>query len=262
MKLLRYLLLSLALIQPAFAVDYVAGPGGGAAGQVLGTATNDNACAGCVGEVITANDTAALATVTVTIAAPGIISWASHGFSVGSAFQLATTGALPTGLVASTTYYVCSANFTANVSFAASTTIANALAGTCITTTGTQSGTQTGLGGAFMGTGTAAVTATVPVTAGDWNCWGGIIFVANSGTTVTNEGGQLGLSATLTGSQSVAQSSADYTLPFTTSGTDQFPMGVIRISVASTTSVYLVQYASFGVSAMTASGSLTCRRAR
>lgn len=263
MKLLRSLLLSLALINPAGAVDYVAGPGNnGGAGQIIGTATNDNACAGCVGEVITANDTAALATITITIAAPGIISWAAHGFSAGSAFQLATTGALPTGLTAGTTFYVCSgANLLAG-SFAAATTIANALAGTCITTTGSQSGTQSGLGGAFLVSTTAAVVDAVTVTAGDWDCFAGSIFVASSGTTITVLAAQLGLSPTITGSQSASQSSADLTLPFTTSGTNQFPMSVIRVSVAVSTPVYLVEVAAFGTSAMTASGAVTCRRAR
>lgn len=84
--------------------------------------------------------TTASGTVTVTIATPGVFTYNSHGMSNGDKFYLTTTGALPTGLTASTAYYA--SGVTANT-FSASTTLANAIAGTKITTSGSQSGTHT-----------------------------------------------------------------------------------------------------------------------
>lgn len=81
------------------------------------------------------------ATVTVTIAAPGVMTWTSHGMVSGQRIQLTTTGALPTGLAVSTTYWVTVID--ANT-FNLSTSLANAQAATFITTTGSQSGTHTG----------------------------------------------------------------------------------------------------------------------
>lgn len=84
------------------------------------------------------------ATVTVTIATPGVVSYTSHGLNTGDKFYFTTTGALPTGLTASTTYFVIGVD--AN-SFRLATTLANAHAGTAINTTGSQSGTHTGFAG-------------------------------------------------------------------------------------------------------------------
>lgn len=81
--------------------------------------------------------------VTITIAAPGVVAWAVHGLPAGTAVVLTTTGTLPTGLVAGTTYYIASGATLLAGSFALSSTLANALAGTVITTTSTQSGVHT-----------------------------------------------------------------------------------------------------------------------
>lgn len=80
------------------------------------------------------------ATVTMTIASPGVITYTAHGLVTGQKIQLTTTGALPTGLSASTTYYVIKND--AN-SFWLATSLSNAAAGTKINTSGSQSGTHT-----------------------------------------------------------------------------------------------------------------------
>ena len=73
---------------------------------------------------------------TVTIAVPGVLTFASdHGLVVGDALQLVTTGALPTGLLPNTTYYVTATSFTSTT-----ITLAATFGGAAITTTGTQSG--------------------------------------------------------------------------------------------------------------------------
>lgn len=80
--------------------------------------------------------TTSTSTVTMTIAAPCVVTWNSHGKVNGTAVVFASTGALPTGLTVGTTYYVSGA--------AANTfNVAATPGGTAITTTGTQSGTHT-----------------------------------------------------------------------------------------------------------------------
>lgn len=74
--------------------------------------------------------------VTMTIASPGVISWTAHGLAAGTAIKFSTTGALPTGLTAGTTYYVVNPTTDA---FSVSATPG----GAAINTTGTQSGVHT-----------------------------------------------------------------------------------------------------------------------
>ena len=77
-------------------------------------------------------------TFTVTIASPAVFTLTAHRFVPGTPLYFTTTGALPTGLAAGTTYYVISAGLTADA-FRVSTTID----GTVVNTSGTQSGTHT-----------------------------------------------------------------------------------------------------------------------
>lgn len=78
------------------------------------------------------------ATFTVTIATPGLFTWTSHGLVAGTAIVFTTTGALPTGLTAGTTYWVIAAGLTAN-DFQVSAT----QGGAAVNTSGSQSGTHT-----------------------------------------------------------------------------------------------------------------------
>lgn len=75
-------------------------------------------------------------TVTITIASPGVVSWASNGLPNGTPVYLTTTGALPTGLAVSRIYYVVNR---ASGTFQLSAT----LDGAPIVTAGSQSGTHT-----------------------------------------------------------------------------------------------------------------------
>lgn len=74
---------------------------------------------------------------TVTIASPGVFTLVAHGLNIGQPVSFTTTGALPTGLTAGTTYYVIAAGFTADT-FEVSATIG----GSAVNTTGSQSGTH------------------------------------------------------------------------------------------------------------------------
>lgn len=79
-------------------------------------------------------------TFTVTIATPAVFSLTGHGFYECEPIVLTTTGALPTGLSAGTTYFVLGtgAGLTANA-FEVSTSCG----GSAVNTSGTQSGTHT-----------------------------------------------------------------------------------------------------------------------
>lgn len=71
----------------------------------------------------------------VTIASPGVFTKTEHGLQAGDTVTFSTTGSLPTGLTAGTTYFVISTGLTANA-FRVSAT----LNGSAINTSGTQSG--------------------------------------------------------------------------------------------------------------------------
>jgi hypothetical protein len=80
------------------------------------------------------------ATVTITIASPGVVTWTGHGFVVGQAVVFQTTGALPTGIIANQIYYVLAP--TTNTFELGTAPGSNAGA---INTSGSQSGTHTGI---------------------------------------------------------------------------------------------------------------------
>jgi hypothetical protein len=111
-------------------------------------------------------------TVTISIAAPGVVTWTGHGLSVNDTIRFTTTGALPTGLAINTTYYVKEVLTTNTFTVSASA------GGTAITTSGTQSGTQTALvwyGVAVVAVANTAVTlASVVVPGWSMGVGGGI----------------------------------------------------------------------------------------
>ena len=76
-------------------------------------------------------------TVTMTIASPCVVTWNNHGLAAGSPVKFSTSGALPTGITAGTTYYVIAAGLTSNA-FEISATPG----GAAVNTSGSQSGTH------------------------------------------------------------------------------------------------------------------------
>jgi hypothetical protein len=74
---------------------------------------------------------------TVTVASPAVFTSTNHELYIDDQIQLATTGALPTGLSVDTTYYVIRSGITTTTF-----KLSASKGGTAITTTGTQSGTH------------------------------------------------------------------------------------------------------------------------
>ncbi len=112
--------------------------------------------------------------------------------------------------------------------------------------------------------------APLSINAGDWQCSAFIGFIPAASTTVTDM--QLAISktsATLPGNNTLGvPTSGEVRTRVTSTGTiitgGEYVLTTppIRISIASTTSIFLVAQATFVVSTMTSYGSITCIRAR
>lgn len=79
-----------------------------------------------------------LGTATITIASPGVVTFNAHGLIAGDTVCFTTTGALPTGLVTGSYYFVLAASLTSNTF-----RLATLDGDTAIVTTGSQSGVHT-----------------------------------------------------------------------------------------------------------------------
>jgi hypothetical protein len=75
--------------------------------------------------------------VQITYASPAVVVWSKHGLANGTAVTFSTTGTMPGGITAGTTYYVVNADTN-------TFNIAATLGGTAINTTSAGSGTFTG----------------------------------------------------------------------------------------------------------------------
>lgn len=136
------------------------------------------------------------ATVTITIAAPGVVTWTDHGLRVNDTIRFTTTGALPTGLAINTTYYV------KTVLSPNTFTVSASAGGAAITTSGTQSGVQTAL--VWYGTAVVAVANTAvtlaSVTVPGWSVGTGGQIEINALFSLTNSANAKNLNMTFGGS--------------------------------------------------------------
>lgn len=235
-------------------------------GQVSGTTTNDNAQAGFVGEVISSGfcaSTASTATVTITIAAPGVFTDTAHGITGACPVVFTNSGGgLPTGITSGTTYWVVPSSITTNT-YSVATTVALALAGTGVTTTGSSTGTQTRTSGSTLTTATPANITGVALTAGDWDCRATVFRVLGASTSVTK------LQAAINPTTATITAQGNDSSTFLTiaanvmgaTGTDS-KVGPARFSLAATTNEFLVANDTFSVSTNVAGGNIACRRFR
>lgn len=240
------------------------GPGAtAAAGQLPGTATNDNAASGDVGELMstTCPGPATTATVTLSIASPGVVTWTAHGFTTACPVVFTTSGSLPTGLTAGTPVFVVPSSVATNT-FQVATSVANALAGTAINFTGTQSGTQTGTAGFAATSATPKSITGLALTAGDWDCYGALVRGLAGSTSVTLLKSSIGQSADTDGTLN-AGSMAQFSIAANVMATDHSEIvGPVRQSLSGTTNVFLTMDDTFTLSTNKGYGTLRCRRAR
>jgi hypothetical protein len=236
--------------------------------SLLATNTNDDPASGYFGEykanfLLGANNRSA--TCTISIASPCVVSWSGHplfaSLTAVTAIMFTTTGALPTGLVASTIYY---ATWIDAATFHLSTTVANAIAGTYINTSGSQSGTQTADIRVALASSNNHDLAAIQLAAGDWNVQAAGYYIGNGSTVIANT--QLELNT----------SSATQTFTEGRYASDQFPASytpgnatfksvitpTARFSLSGTSTIFATMQALFTVGSLSMYCGLTARRVR
>lgn len=233
---------------------------------IQGQAGGVAAPAGAIGQTVGGSvlGSVATATVTITIAAPGVVTWTGHEFSttVPQPVVFTTSGALPTGLTAGAVYWTIPSSVTTNT-FEVATSVANAIAGTAITTTGTQSGTQTGTAGTAMANNTAINVTGLALPAGDWDVWGEVVFNAASATVTNLQASINTTSATLAAAGTVVGGSyASFAGPTmtTVNAVPTINVPQCQLNEASTTNVFLVVEGTFSAGTLVGYGFLFARR--
>ncbi len=144
-------------------------------------------------------------------------------------------------------------------------------AGATIKGVATNSDAATGYVGEFLSanasaqslsTDTPANVTSISLTAGDWDVSGTVKFIPAGGAAVTVL--QVAVNSTsatvpgITGGLPVNQ----LVLAFTVNQAQSLPVATVRVSVAITTTYYLVGRATFGAGTCTADGYISARRAR
>lgn len=109
----------------------------------------------------------------------------------------------------------------------------------------------------------AAVTS-ISLTAGDWDVAGNVLFLPGAATSITSMAAATNTSVALPTAPGAGSSVSQTQAAFVAGAGSQFgfAVGTRRISLASTTTVYLVASAIFTVSTMKAYGFIGARRAR
>lgn len=144
--------------------------------------------------------------------------------------------------------------------------------------TGTNDNATAGYVGEFMesniasGSATALTTATaknvtsLSLTAGDWDVWGNVLFTGNAATTVTYIAGFISTVSATFPTPPNAGAYMNFVPPaggnFAGNNTPGLLAGQRRISVSSTTTVYLEAYAEFAVNTLSSYGYIAARRVR
>jgi hypothetical protein len=234
-----------------------------------GTATNDNAAVGNVGEIRQCTALNASATVTITIAQPNVVTWTAHGQSTDGLTPIvfSTNGALPNDLAVGTTYWTVPGTITANT-FQIASSIANAIAGTALgTTTGSQSGTHTATSLLLL-VGSPATHlnfCALSLHAGDWEVTGTIGLSVVAATNVTYLAASIGTTIAALdqtpGHALILSYGAGGTVPGTAVN-QQFVLPTQRVSVAATTTLYGDVISAFTGGVAVVFGSLRARIAR
>jgi hypothetical protein len=109
---------------------------------------------------------------------------------------------------------------------------------------------------------TPANITSISLTAGDWDVEGNIAFNPNAATTIALLAGWI---STVSATQPTIPNGGaffQYDLTFTTGTVQVFPTGRMRLSLASTTTVYLSVQATFAVNTLGGYGHIHARRVR
>lgn len=195
-------------------------------------------------------------------------------FSVNASALTALTGNVivsGTTSISNTLSVTGSANssLTGNLAVTGLTTLTGGLKGTTTNNSATAlnvgeyTSSAIGFGGGGALTSTVATDVTsISLTAGDWDVWGSVGTDAAASTTTSQIQGWIStISATNPGDTN-GGAYYNFSAPLTAGIHSMFPVGTKRISVASTTTVYLSIQPTFAVSTMTGWGFIGARRVR
>ena len=105
----------------------------------------------------------------------------------------------------------------------------------------------------------AANVTSISLTAGDWDVFGVVLFIPAGTTSVATFIGGSNINSATIPNERGQHNYSSYVAGGAVFG---IPIPTSRISIASTTTVYLIAYASFTVSTMTAHGRISARRVR
>jgi hypothetical protein len=113
-------------------------------------------------------------------------------------------------------------------------------------------------------TNVAADVTSISLTAGDWDVSGTVGFNGGGGTSVTNLTGSISTTTATVGGngKQVSFVTAANVINTAGAGSPFLTTPRVRISIAATTTVYLVAYGLFSVSTLSAYGEITARRVR
>lgn len=189
------------------------------------------------------------------LAAPPAIGGTTPGAVSSSSGALnGTLGAATPNTVSATTIVASGTITPSQTNGIVGTTAANnanaGSVGEYVTATGT---------GVSLTSSTPANITSISLTAGDWDVTGNIYFTP-AGTTVPSA--LLSAISTTSATVPAAPGFAILALPFTAGAANALAAPVTRVSIASTTTVYLVGNAIFTVSTLTATGAIRARRVR
>lgn len=203
----------------------------GVQGNASGTAVQ----AGSMGEFVTSsfsNAANSSGTVTLTLGSPGTVNYAAHGLTGCMPVQFSTTGTLPTGLSAGTTYYTVPSSITTNA-FEVATTVADAFAGAAINFTGSQTGTQTCLLFAIEPSATPTIAGALNLTAGDWDVEALVYHIGTSGSIT-------GVNAAINTSVALGNTALSFAATVGAGGIQGVFTGAYRALLSGTTIVYAI----------------------
>lgn len=114
--------------------------------------------------------------------------------------------------------------------------------------------------GVALATGIPANVTSISLTAGDWDVWGNTAFVPNAGTIPTAIQTSINIVSATQNGGTGTNSFLAITMP--AGAIQSLIPPVLRISVAATTTVFLVAQSTFTVSTFTVAGFLSARRRR
>lgn len=111
-------------------------------------------------------------------------------------------------------------------------------------------------------TNTTANVTSIPLTAGDWDVWGSVVFSPNALTTVTAVRAGIGTTSATFATRPAKGAGTTIQATLTTGVIQEIVAGQLRLSVASTTTVYLLALSTFATNTQSAFGYIGARRRR